>query len=103
VFLDGGYGAARDFALRIFSAELAALDQPKTSRDPKSALQEAVQARGLSAPRYRTVKVEGEQHAHVFTAEVVVDGDVAATGTGPRKSLAEQAAAAEALRAMAKC
>ena len=100
VFLDGGYGVARDLVLRILSAEMEALDHPDVPRDPKSALQEAVQARGLSAPQYRIVRVEGEEHTRLFTAEVLVDGAVAAEGSGTRKSLAEREAAAAALRGM---
>ena len=101
-FLDGGYGVARDLVLRMLVDELAALDRPTVPRDPKSALQEALQARGLPAPQYRIVNVEGEEHSRMFTAQFMVDGEVAASGAGKRKSLAEQAAAAEALRHIEK-
>ena len=100
LFMDQGYGVARDLVIRLMSEDLAHLEQPTVPVNAKSALQEAVQAKGLSTPEYRIVRAKGKDHAREFTAEVVVGGDVAGRGAGARKSLAEQAAAAEALRAM---
>jgi ribonuclease-3 len=66
-------------------------------RDPKSALQESVQSRGLPPPTYRVVELRGAPHEQVFVIEVLV-GDVAlARGEGRSKRLAERAAAAAAL------
>ena len=100
VFLDQGYETAGDFILRVFSRELSSGDQRAVPRDPKSLLQEAVQGKGLPAPSYTIVEVTGEEHARQFTAEVAVDGRVTGRGTGARKAQAEQAAAADALKAM---
>ncbi len=100
LFLDQGYQASRGLVLGLFADGLETLGLPNVQRSPKSALQEVVQAKGLPPPSYRIVGSEGEDHAPQFTAEVVVDGDVAGRGVGSRKSLAEQEAAAEALRAM---
>jgi ribonuclease-3 len=44
------------------------------------------------------VKVEGQDNARRFTAEVVVNGEPIGTGTGSRKALAERAAADDALK-----
>jgi ribonuclease-3 len=99
-FLDRGYDAAADLVLRLLEPELSELTEPGASPNPKSSLQEAIQARGQSAPFYRIVKVEGQDHARRFTAEVVVDGEPIGTGTGSRKSLAERAAADDALKGM---
>jgi ribonuclease-3 len=66
-------------------------------RDPKSALQERVQSRGLPPPTYRVVEVRGAPHAQVFVVDVLVGDDVAARGEGRSKRLAERAAAAAAL------
>ena len=101
VFLDQGYDAARDFLLRIFSMELSSLEKSGVSDNPKSTLQEAVQAEGQPPPKYRTVKTSGADHARRFTIEVTVGDRVMGRGTGSRKSLAEHEAAAEALRALA--
>ena len=66
-------------------------------REPKSALQERVQSRGLPPPTYRVVEVRGAPHAQVFVVDVLVGDDVAARGEGRSKRLAERAAAAAAL------
>ena len=94
-FLDCGYDAAADLVLRLLKPELSELTEPGASPNPKSLLQEAIQARGQTAPSYRIVKVEGQDHARRFTAEVVVDGEPIGTGTGSRKALAERVAAPE--------
>ena len=99
-FLDLGYDAAADLVLRLLEPELSELTEPGASPNPKSSLQEAIQARGQTAPSYRIVKVEGKDHARRFTAEVVVDGVPIGTGMGSRKALAERAAAGDALKTM---
>ncbi len=100
LFLDQGYEAARDFVLRVLSEELMSLDRGTALKDAKSALQEAVQAKGLPSPAYSIVDVAGRDHARWFTAEVNVGGRVVGRGAGTRKSHAEQEAAEEALKAM---
>jgi ribonuclease III len=66
-------------------------------RDPKSALQEGVQGRGLPPPTYRIVEVRGSPHEQVFVVEVVVSDVAVARGEGRSKRLAERAAATAAL------
>jgi ribonuclease-3 len=67
------------------------------SRDPKSLLQEQVQARGLSAPTYRVRGMRGPQHDPTFEVEVVVGDVVVGLGEGRSKRVAERAAARAAL------
>jgi ribonuclease-3 len=69
--------------------------------DPKSALQEQVQARALPAPTYRVIEVRGPAHQQVFVAEVVVGDDALGRGEGRSKRLAERAAAMAALEGLA--
>jgi ribonuclease-3 len=69
-------------------------------RDPKSALQERVQATGAAAPRYRVVAARGPQHDQVFEVEVLVGDEVRGRGEGRSKRQAERAAAHAALAAM---
>ena len=97
LFLDRGYAAARDWVLATLRPYLSAPDREK---NPKSAFQEALQARGLPLPEYRIVGESGEDHARTFTAEVLVNGRTAGTGTGSRKSLAERQAASAALESL---
>ncbi len=99
LYLDGGLPAARHFVERRWEARLAALSEPP--RDPKTTLQEWVQARGLPLPAYRTVAAEGPSHRRRFTVTVNIEGLDRATASGPSKRAAETAAAAAALAALA--
>ena len=66
-------------------------------RDPKSTLQERVQATGAATPVYRVASVSGPPHAHVFVVEVLVGDEILGQGEGRSKRLAERAAALAAL------
>jgi ribonuclease-3 len=68
-----------------------------SAADPKSALQERVQARGMPSPTYRLVEVRGTPHDQMFEIEVMVGEQALARGEGRSKRLAERAAAARAL------
>ena len=102
LFLDRGYPAAEALVLRLLEPEMPGIELPSADRNPKSALQEALQAAGAKPPTYSIVDVIGEDHARQFTAEVCIDGRVVGSGTGPRKSTAERRAAAAALEAMSE-
>jgi ribonuclease-3 len=67
------------------------------SRDPKSLLQEEVQAQGLSAPTYRVRGMVGPPHEPNFEVEVVLGESVLGLGSGRSKRVAERAAASAAL------
>jgi ribonuclease-3 len=67
------------------------------SRDPKSLLQEQVQARGLAAPTYRVKEMRGPQHDPTFEVEVLIGTEVLGVGEGRSKRVAERAAALAAL------
>jgi ribonuclease-3 len=95
LYLDGGLPAARRFVENRWEARLSALGEPP--RDPKTTLQEWVQARGLPLPAYRTVATEGPAHRRRFTVTVNVEGLTPATASGSSKRAAETAAAAAAL------
>ena len=69
-----------------------------SAADPKSALQERVQARGLPSPTYHLVEVRGTPHDQVFEIEVTVGDHALARGEGRNKRQAERAAAAQALK-----
>jgi ribonuclease-3 len=69
-----------------------------STRDPKSLLQERVQARGMPSPIYRAVETKGPAHDPRFVVEVVVNGEVLARGEGRSKRLAERDAASNALQ-----
>ncbi|MEE1611622.1 ribonuclease III [Microvirga sp. CF3016] len=91
VFLDGGYEAARNLVERSFQSLLEAPRRPL--RDPKSALQEWAQGRGLPPPTYSIAEQTGPDHAPRFRVVVKVKGSEGAFGQGASKRVAEQAAA----------
>jgi ribonuclease-3 len=91
VFMDGGYEAARGVIERAFQPLLEAPRRPL--RDPKSALQEWAQGRGLPPPTYTIVEQTGPDHAPKFRVMVKVKGAETEFGLGTSKRIAEQAAA----------
>jgi ribonuclease-3 len=90
-FLDGGYDAARDLVERAFGESLSTPRRPL--RDPKSALQEWAQGRGLPTPTYAIVEQTGPNHAPRFTVKVAVKGTESGLGSGASRRAAEQEAA----------
>lgn len=101
LFLDRGIKASEEFITQNILVDA----EKKASlplKDPKSLLQEKVQARGLSAPKYVVVSEIGPDHNKEFKIEVIIDGKAAATGIGKSKSEAEQDAASNALKGMLK-
>ena len=98
VYLDRGLSAARALSELVVAERLARFEAaPMVGRDPKSELQERVQAIGGPSPRYRVVATEGPDHDRMFTVVVDVSSQVAGEGKGRSKKLAEQAAARAAL------
>jgi len=91
VFIDSGYEAARDLVERAFQELVEAPRRPL--RDPKSALQEWAQGRGLPPPTYSVVEQIGPDHAPKFRVVVKVKGAENEFGSGTSKRIAEQAAA----------
>lgn len=66
-------------------------------KDPKSRLQEYVQAKGLPTPRYKVIEESGPDHNRKFVIEVTVSGKSWGRGEGKSKSQAEQESALKAL------
>ena len=101
VYLDAGYGAARDFLLTAMAAELDAVCHPGWRADnPKGDLQELLQSRGEATPVYRVVSSCGPAHRPRFVVSVSAAGIGPVTGAGPSKSAAETDAARAALAAL---
>ena len=98
---DGGYVVARGLTLRLFKDEMSRLIRDGVPKDPKSLLQETIQAQGMAPPTYRTVS-EGPEHARLFEIEVLVEEVVLGRGHGMRKLDAQRGAAREALLKLAE-
>lgn len=96
VYLDAGLDAARRLCERIVESELPLEDQVG-ARDPKSELQERLQALGGGAPVYELVDAGGPAHERWFRVSVRQGDRLLGEGLGRSKRAAERAAAAEAL------
>ena len=92
VYIDRGFGVARDLVLRCLSERIAAAAAGPGGRDFKTRLQEVTAARSLGRPRY-VVRDEGPDHAKQFFALVYVADHVYGEGDGRSKKEAEQSAA----------
>jgi ribonuclease-3 len=101
IYLDGGIEAARAFIERVWRPLVAgARESGAFGADHKSTLQERLQAAGRPLPVYRIALESGPDHAKRFGVDVMVDGQVLASGAGRTKKEAEQDAAKQALGAL---
>lgn len=98
LFLDAGFGAARETVLRLFEQKISRAASRHEGTDFKSELQELCQELFGSLPVYRVAAQEGEEHEKIFTSEVMINGELYGSGTGRSKKESEKAAADAALR-----
>ncbi len=92
VYLDGGFAVAAKVVRRSWEPLIAAMERPP--RDPKTALQEWAQGRGLPLPAYALAATSGPDHAPRFSVTVTVAGAEPAAATASSKRAAETQAAA---------
>ena len=99
IYLDAGFAACQAVVLPWFSASMQALPATgKPEKDPKTRLQEWLQARQKALPLYELVSESGDDHAKTFRVRCgVTDPAVSTEGEGASRRLAEQQAAAAAL------
>ncbi len=98
LYLDQGLKVVTNFLQKSLFVKLKKIMEKKLYKDAKSQLQEIVQAKGLSAPIYETVKAEGPDHDKRFQVQVIVEKQVQAIGIGKSKQLAQQNSAKKALQ-----
>lgn len=94
VFQDQGYEVCRQWVLTLFAPSFDRLAGADWKKDPKTQLQELMQARGLDLPTYRLLSLSGQPHAQSFVVECRVALPVEpSNGTGSSRKRAEQQAA----------
>lgn len=101
IYLDGGFEAARGVIAGLFSPLLSAVNPATVRKDPKTALQEYLQARSLGLPEYRIRNLAGQDHAQHFVVECVIPGHDPVVGEGGSRRKAEQQAASRVLEQLA--
>ncbi len=99
VFRDGGFAAAEAVIRGLLAPMMDAIDLIATPKDAKTSLQEWLQARHRSLPRYQLLETRGEAHDQTFRVLCVVDDMALRTeAEGKSRRMAEQLAAQLALQ-----
>jgi ribonuclease III len=97
VYLDGGLAKAREVLLEHLQFPESA-SPPRG--DPKTEIQQRIQAERHITPTYRVVEESGPDHSKLFVVEVMVGSEVLGRGSGRTKKEAEQNAAASVLSSL---
>jgi ribonuclease-3 len=97
LFMDQGLDAADDFIAQTLFPKAKKFESRDALKDPKSLLQELVQAQKHASPLYKVLHEEGPAHAKIFTIGVFINDLQMGEGTGKSKQQAEEGAAKQAL------
>lgn len=98
VYLDGGFEPARQLVERLFAPRIAQTAADTFTRDPKTELQEWLQARRLERPSYRIDETRGRAHEQFFVVRcTLASPPLEVQGEGRSRRAAEQDAARAAL------
>ncbi len=98
IYLDRGMAAAEAVVLRLYAGRLADLPGEADLTDPKTRLQEWLQARGHRPPGYAVKNIAGAAHAQTFEVVCEIGSlGVVVGGHGASRRIAEQDAALRAL------
>jgi ribonuclease-3 len=102
IYLDSDIETCKALVLKWFEARLAEIKPGITQKDPKTRLQEYLQARKIPLPLYEVIDIKGQSHNQEFTVQCTTEisvEDIVTKGTSRRK--AEQAAAEKVLEMIA--
>lgn len=98
VYLDAGFDVAAALVHRLYGGIELNAQMSAMSKDPKTDLQEWLQARKMKLPLYRVVATLGEAHRQTFDVECLVQEiNRSERGLGASRRAGEQAAAAAML------
>jgi ribonuclease-3 len=99
-YLDSGFPAAEKFVHSMLIPEITKVLENRHAKDYKTLLQEHVQKRMKTYPRYKVVQKTGPDHDRTFWIEVHVGEKSFGAGKGKNKKEAEQEAARLAFEGM---
>ncbi|MBQ7834245.1 MAG: ribonuclease III [Ruminiclostridium sp.] len=100
IYLDGGLECAREFIMKFIPSVEVLKSGKLVLGDYKTVLQEIIQQNPEERIVYEISGEQGAAHEKVFTANVLLNGQIIGTGSGKSKKEAEQAAAKEAISLM---
>ena len=94
IFIDADMQAVQEVILRLFAEPFAASDPQKILKDPKTRLQEYLQARSIDLPEYEVMEITGPAHKQHFAIECRIKSlGLEVRGEGSSRKNAEQDAA----------
>jgi ribonuclease-3 len=94
IFIDSNWEICSKIIINWYKDELTNDNLINQEKDPKTKLQEAMQAIGRNVPEYELVKTEGQEHEQIFTVSCKVKGlRIKTNGSGKTIKKAEQIAA----------
>mgnify|MGYP000638297460 CR=1 FL=1 len=104
VYLDSDNDTAKALVLSWFADRLEIIKPGNEQKDPKTRLQEYLQAKQLPLPKYDVLSIEGSAHEQLFKVSCkVTDLKNSIVGQGGSRRIAEQEAAAQALKLLGIC
>lgn len=96
---DQGVEVCRQWILNLFADKLSELSPDNWNKDPKTQLQELMQAKQLELPIYELVTQTGAAHAQTFKVKCSIElVEEACLAEGVSRKKAEQAAAEKMLK-----
>ncbi len=99
LFIDQGIDACQQWIAQLFTEKLKSLSLDNWQKDPKTQLQELMQAKKMDLPEYELITMSGLAHEQTFKVRCTVSLIAkASTGTGISRKKAEQAAAEQMLQ-----
>jgi ribonuclease-3 len=94
IYIDGGFEEVRRVIAGLYEGLLTNIDPRSQGKDPKTLLQERLQAMRLELPGYTVVATHGAAHNQLFeVACEVAQLDIRVQAAGSSRRAAEQAAA----------
>ncbi|MFT3930091.1 MAG: ribonuclease III [Spongiibacteraceae bacterium] len=103
IYLDGGIEPCKQCVLRWFESRLQQVVPGEINKDPKTRLQEWLQARGRALPVYTLAATHGEEHNQQFDMVCTLPSvSQTFSGSGSSRRAAEQEAAQQALDFLVK-
>lgn len=98
ISFDADFQTAEQVVRRLYQSRVLAIDPTRHAKDAKTRLQEALQARRLSLPRYSILSQSGEAHEQSFRVQCdLAELGIITEGEGSSRRTAEQQAAEVAL------
>jgi len=94
IYLDAGMAVCQERVLRWYEVRLQEIGRSSGMKDPKTRLQEYLQAKKLGLPDYNVLSIQGEAHQQTFRVVCRIEKYSQVTeGVGSSRRSAEQEAA----------